>query len=129
VHCSSSRRGSADDRTIHRPDRCILFFHFGSPHSGLHRDRNLLGGRLRTRELGGSKERNNMRHRPDGASIRIAQCVNRHNETVYLIKEETKKKHFFRFHLAQILLWRVYNNFFYHNCLDLLLIDDTLNQT
>jgi len=69
---SSPRCGSTNDRTVHRPNRCILLFHIGSPYSSFYRDCDLLGRRFRTRKLGGSEKCNYMRDRPNGTDIRIA---------------------------------------------------------
>jgi len=83
---SSSCRGSADDRTVYRSNWCILLLHFGPSHPGLHRDRNLLGRRLRARKLGSLEECYYMRDRPNGANIWITQCHNGYSEIVCLIE-------------------------------------------
>lgn len=85
VCCSSSCCGSADDRTVHRPDWCILLFYFGPAHPSLHRDRDLLGCGLWTGQLGGLEECNYMRDRFNGIDIWIAQCYNGYSEIVRLI--------------------------------------------
>lgn len=104
---SSPCRGSTDDRTIYRPNWCILFLYFGPSHPSLHWNCNLLGRRLRTRKLGSLEECNYMRDRPDGVSIWIAQCYNGYSEIVCLIE-----KIFFVFYLVQIFR-RICNEFFY----------------
>lgn len=72
-----------NDRTIHRPDRSILFLNSGASHPRIHRDSYVLGHRIRIWKLGRSEERDYHDSRFFGLDLWIPKCNYRHNQVVH----------------------------------------------
>lgn len=79
---SSAGSRCADNRTVHWADRRLLFFDPRSADTGIRRDGDLLGRRIRSGTLGRHKERNNNDSRPSGSRVRISERYHRYNEAL-----------------------------------------------